>query len=166
MEKANPIYIKLRRNEGATLQEIGDEVGRSRERIRQLLLKHYGTTATSESEGLLTTKELVAKTGYSETSISKLTGRSLIKPAGRGKGGTYLWSPDDWYAIRRKCRICGKPLPKGKISYCSLECAKIGRYEMVKRAQWRRFYRMQHKPLVSSIQLIRKRKGKDCDGED
>ncbi len=43
---------------------------------------------------------------------------------------------------RRLCRICGNVTPKGKISYCSLSCEKIGwmycRFEAMKLFVYRR----------------------------
>ena len=29
--------------------------------------------------------------------------------------------------IKRNCKICNKPLPKGRWAYCSYECLKIGK---------------------------------------
>lgn len=132
-------YIKERRQAGATLQEIADEAGRSRERIRQILKQHYGSTRTVFDVGLITTKELAEITGYSYTSILGLKDRGIIEPSGVGEGGTYLWRPDCVTQIqtaRGRCKICDKPIPKRRRQYCSEACrVEAGKYKNRPEAQ-------------------------------
>lgn len=110
-------YIKERRDGGATLQEIGDEIGRSRERVRQILVKQYGTADISKA--LLTTNQLAGLTNCSEPLIYKFRQQGIISPVGHGR-----WRPEtvDIILEHRKCKMCGKPLPAHRFVYCSDTC--------------------------------------------
>lgn len=115
--------IATMRRQGHTLQEIGDTVGITRERARQILVEYYGSTATASGE-LMTTKELAEVTGYTQNRISELKGGGVIEPSGIGKEGTHLWEPDCVIQIqtRGRCKICDKPIPKWRRRYCSEAC--------------------------------------------
>lgn len=141
------------RQSGATLQQIGSPFGISRERVRQLLVKHYGSTRIQD---LLTPAELSRLAGCSLRYIYKLTRRGVIQPAmvvGRGKT---LWKPETTAAIttyidRHRCRVCQRPLPSSRRSYCSQGCSIEGhRYknwpEPAKRRhlEWMARWRAEH----------------------
>jgi len=105
------------RQKGATLQQIGDKIGRSRERVRQILVEHYGDT---KIENLITTRELCKLAGCERNSIQRLLKKDLIVPAIVDKK-RYLWNLETVsLAIKfknegsRRCEICGKPIIVGK----------------------------------------------------
>lgn len=159
-------YIKEQRQAGATLQEIADEVGRSRERIRQILKQHYGSTRSVFDVGLITTKELAEITGYAN--ILDFKDRGIIEPSGVGEEGIYLWRPDCVTQIqtaRGRCKICTKPIPKWRKIYCSDTCRiEGGKYkyksEVQKQAQIERALRWAREH-PDQVRVIRRRATKN-----
>ena len=152
--------ITTMRRQGHTLQKIGDTLGLTRERVRQILVKSYGSTATASGE-LMTTRELAEATGYSLNYISALKCEGIIEPSGIGKKGTYLWEPDYVIQIqtKRRCKICDKPIPKGRTLYCSKACSVEAkeyknRSEAQKKAHIRRtlLWKMKHPEKAREIQ--------------
>lgn len=118
----NGEIVSLRR-EGHTLQQIGDHVGVTRERIRQILNEHYGKV-----EILLLPEIKVAKLiGCTSNRLEQLRDRGLIHPARIGY--YYRYSRDDiemaMLALQRWCKHCGKvlPLKRKTRQYCP-ECSK------------------------------------------
>ena len=120
--------IKKRRDSGATLQQIGDEVGCSRENIRLTLVKHYGT-ADIEHRGraLLTTLQLANLVNCSITLIGNFYRRGVISPV-VSHYRLWLWDSEALNVLLeiRKCKICGRFLPKGKTVFCSYVCRLEG----------------------------------------
>jgi len=122
------------RQEGASLQRIGDEVGRSRERVRQILKEHYGNT---EIRGFITTKELAKRAGCPINFIYKLVENGLIKSTTSPKKHL-LWKlkivPSVIEIIekeRRHCEVCGERITFGKrceehrnVKLTCFECGK------------------------------------------
>lgn len=147
-------YLADRREGGATLEEIGNEVGISRERVRQILVHHYGTTKMTL---LLTAKQLGQLMHLSTTTIARYRRCGIIKPA-NDSHWLPLYNTDAIMAIStfRRCRICDKPLPAGKFSYCSPECYKVGDYEAHKRCMWRRLHRKMGQPITPSLAYEKK----------
>ncbi|GAJ22083.1 unnamed protein product, partial [marine sediment metagenome] len=73
------------RQSGATLDQVGSRFGITRERVRYLLTKHYGSTRIQD---LLTAVELARESGCGYWYIVKLKRRGVIQPAmvvGRGR---------------------------------------------------------------------------------
>jgi len=104
------------RQEGASLQEIGDKIGRSRERVRQILCQHYGDTVIGD---LITTKQLAEKASCEVWLIHKLKKAGLITPIAGG------WPYETLSVViqnKGKCRMCGKLLPLYHSTFCSEEC--------------------------------------------
>jgi len=152
--------IATMRRQGHTLQEIGETVGITRERARQILVEFRGSTATAFGE-LMTTKELAEVTGYSRSHISALKGEGIIEPSGIGKEGTHLWGPDCVIQVqaRGKCKICDKPIPKQRRRYCSEACyVEANKYKNRSEAQRKdqdkrtQLWKMQHPEQVREIQ--------------
>ena len=114
-------YLKQRRDAGASLKEIGDEVGHTKQRIHKILVKHYGT---ADSEGTLSTLQLVEQVGCSEAILYNLCKEKAISQVSRGR-----WKPEtlDFILELRKCKICGKPVGKYRTIYCSAACEVEGR---------------------------------------
>jgi len=122
------------RQEGASLQRIGDEVGRTRERVRQILKEHYGNT---EIRGFITTKELAKQAGCPINLIYKLIKYGLIETKYSSKKHR-LWKPKIVPSVieviekqKARCEICGKPIKWGKrceehrnVKLTCFECGK------------------------------------------
>ncbi len=126
----NLVYIL--RSTGATLQEIGDRLGRSKERIRQILVKNYGSTECR----LFSTEQLADQTNLSRYQIMKLYRDGVIAPERgweTGCGRYLLWSAITISKIKvyerekRLCKICGGPIPRGRSVCCSQECLEESR---------------------------------------
>jgi len=115
------VYLKHRRDAGATLKEIGDEVGCTKQRIHQILVKHYGT---ADSEWTLSTSQLLRQLTCSLGTVYNLRKEGVISPVSLGK-----WKPEtiDIILELRKCKICGQPVGKHRKTYCSAACEVEGR---------------------------------------
>lgn len=115
------------RQQGFTLQEIGLEIGRTKERVRQILVEHYGSTEIKRE--LVTTSQLATQADCRPLLIEKLRREGLIAPIRRR-----IWDPNATLPIliqnKPICRICAKPVPKYRACYCSEECrTEAGRYK-------------------------------------
>ena len=113
--------VKKLRDDGFSLQAIGNEVGVTRERIRQILNEHYGTTKIS---GFTNRVKLAKVIGCSEYRLRKLEKECKINPI-RHKW-FYLYSKDEAekavLALQKNCVHCGESLPlKHQQKYC-LKC--------------------------------------------
>jgi len=112
------------RQSGATLQQIATHFGISRERVRQLLVEHRGST---QVRGLLGTHELAQKAGCSQTYIRKLRRRGILQPTMIVGSERALWKPETVdiiisYRASARCRVCNRPLPDNHWVYCSRAC--------------------------------------------
>jgi len=119
------------RQSGASLQEIADKVGKTRERVRQILIKNCGCT----KHGLLSTEKLCRLLSLSRNRVLGLYQGNIIIPEAKWNSGSkqyLLWSPDTeedvifYYKTHRLCKICLHPVPKNRRTYCSEECRKEG----------------------------------------
>ena len=113
-------YLKQRRDAGASLRQIGDEVGRTKQRIHQILVKYYGT---ADSEGALSTSQLLEQVGCSVYTLHNLRKEGIISQVSPGR-----WKPEtlDIILELRKCKMCGKPVGKHRRTYCSTACEVEG----------------------------------------
>ena len=124
MTKVSRSTIIHMRQSGASLQQIASHFGVSRERVRQLLVKHYGSTKVN---ALLGATDLARQVGSDQSYIRKLRRRGIIQPARVvGKKRT-LWKPETVDTIARyvsncRCRVCDGPLPSNRWVYCSRAC--------------------------------------------
>lgn len=103
--------VKELRNQGLTLQAIGDKVGVSRERIRQILNKHYGTAATP----LISRTRLAKIIGCSVPVLTKLEKQGRVKPIHIGFYCLYNrdMAEEAMLALQKQCEHCGEPIPIG-----------------------------------------------------
>lgn len=117
------------RRSGATLQQIADKIGRTKERVRQILTKNFGTTKRK----LMSTEKLCNLMGLPRNWVMQLYQDGVISPAAAWHTETrlfLLWAPAtidhiiNYYKTRRLCRICYRPIPKGRWRYCSTDCLK------------------------------------------
>jgi len=118
-ETFNGLIYDLRQ-QGYTLEEIGREIGRTRERVRQILVEHYGGTEIKWGK-LVTTSQLIAQADCRLRLIEKLRRAGLITPVGRG-----IWDYDATLPViidsKPACKVCGKAVSYHRSHYCSDEC--------------------------------------------
>jgi hypothetical protein len=121
----NDIY-EMRRS-GAPMREIAEKIGRSKERVRQILVRGLGTT----NHELLSTLQLCNQSGLPRNRIVELYQDGIIAPATKWDAGNrdyFLWEPETvqkisaYYQTHRLCKVCNKPLPKNRILFCSDDC--------------------------------------------
>jgi predicted nucleic acid-binding Zn ribbon protein len=136
--KVNTIYEM--RQAGASLQQIAEATRKSKERIRQLLVKNYGTTKF----GMMSTAQLCNLLGLSRNQVAHLYEEHIILPEvewNTGKYHRFFWSPKtiegivSYYRPRRLCKICSRPIPKGRWVYCSQKCYQEGQKYIYKDAE-------------------------------
>ena len=111
------------RQEGCTLQEIGDRCHVSRERVRQILKKLYPDKL---HHNFLSTEAAARQIPCSPDRFATIaSGIGLTPVVDKGKGRAKFWDDN---AVRlvsmyKSCRICGSPIREVKRSaYCSLSC--------------------------------------------
>jgi hypothetical protein len=124
-------FIYTARRYGASLQQIGELIGRTKEGVRQILLRNYG----SSKHEFLSTFKLCSLSGLSRDRVLELHHHGIITPVKEWDtdiGHYYLWAPDTWRRIapynrmNGVCRMCHSPNPKGRRHYCSRECYMEG----------------------------------------
>jgi len=118
--------IATLRSGGSTLQQIGDRLGVTRERVRQVLSEHFLDCSPPRS-----TKGAARTLGMSYHRFRSATKRLGIQPMGRSRGRVW-WSQDVLRVIQTAqelvcCRICGGPLLSSRQVYCSEGCLNEGR---------------------------------------
>jgi hypothetical protein len=115
------------RSSGMPLREIAEKIGRSKERVRQILVKDIGTT----SHKFLSTLQLCARCRLPRNRIVDLYLDGIIVPAVKwdvGHRDYLLWSFETiekinaYYHNHRLCKVCNKPLPKNRIFFCTDDC--------------------------------------------
>ena len=115
------------RRSGSTLQQIADKTNRSKERIRQILIRNYGST----QHKLMSTEQLRKIFGFSRYHILDLYNSGVITPAKEwnAKNGQYLlWSTSaidqitSYYNSTKVCKQCNSVIPPNRRRYCSTEC--------------------------------------------
>lgn len=132
--------IAALRMSGFTLQNIGDRVGITRERVRQILVR-YHPESLHRPEDLLTKSDLQAELGIGWPKLEKLFGELYIYPVA---GKFYPREVVARIKTLHKCKMCGKPIPRGNNVYCSTECRLEGaKYKNRPQAQ-----REKHKALM------------------
>ncbi|MFC1920656.1 hypothetical protein ACFLYQ_02895 [Chloroflexota bacterium] len=126
---ASVIYAM--RRSGATLQQIAVIVGRTRERIRQILVKNYG----SANHRLISTEQLYRLSGTSRYRVIELYQDNVITPAREWNtsiGHHLLWHPDTIKQIKgyltssKQCKVCNGSVPVPRRVYCSSKCYQEG----------------------------------------
>ncbi len=126
---ANAIYAM--RRSGATLQQIANEIGKTKERVRQILIKSYGST----KHKLLSTEQLCKILGLPRNRVIELYRDNIINPArdwDTGISHYLLWRPatveevNTYYNTHRLCKMCYSYIPKGRRCYCSKQCYNEG----------------------------------------
>jgi len=86
------------RQSGATLSQIADRIGRTKERVRQILLRNYGST----KHKLISTEQLCKLVGLNRGRVMELYRDGAVIPVREWDtsiGHYILWSPDTWVQI-------------------------------------------------------------------
>lgn len=108
--------IAALRRDGYSLQSIGDTIGVTRERVRQILNEYYGGTKVP----LLNEAQAAKICGCSSAMIRKLRKQGKISPKIRGSR-VYYYDRDNiekaYLALQKNCTMCGKPI-KQRHKYC------------------------------------------------
>lgn len=131
--------VKELREQGMTLQVIGNKFGVTRERIRQILVEHYGTTTIQ----LVTRVRLAKLLGCSYWKLAFLEKKGVLNPRNIGK--YYFYDRDEMEKaalevmrprapdVERICEICGtvkfyRPYeinPRSPGKFCSRRCQGV-----------------------------------------
>ena len=149
---SHQLIYDMRQN-GASLQQIGDRIGVTRERIRQILTKEHGSTKITN---FLSTLELARSVSCSIEYIYRLSKASVIQPAANNHRP--LWGVDSIkkiFAIKT-CPICGKPTSYHREKFCSQKCLEVSQYKSHCRVTWRSLYRSKNQKLPPSLALIKR----------
>ncbi|MBA7704674.1 hypothetical protein ES703_113491 [subsurface metagenome] len=100
--------IMAERQKGKPLEQVGSELGGvTRERVRQVLKKHYGTTEIR----LLTETEVAGQLGVSRFLVARIRKGGIVKP--QHFGVRYFYSQQDVEAVKKYiqehalCPMCG-----------------------------------------------------------
>jgi len=116
----SPATIELlirERNKGKSLRRLGQMLGVSHERVRQILAKHNPSRVT-----LLAESTVAVKLGYPISWLIKLRKEGIINPT--KPGGRWLYSEEQVRQIpsliaeMRRCDRCGELRPKGYRRFC------------------------------------------------
>ena len=101
-----------------TLQEIGDSVGCTRERVRQLLMCYEGTT---KIHSFLTRQQMANLLGCTEHRLIRLEKNNKVKPIRSGASFYYPIASAGELAnlVKRFCLCCGAELCKYQQKYCA-----------------------------------------------
>jgi predicted nucleic acid-binding Zn ribbon protein len=120
------VIFEMRRS-GAPMREIADKIGRSKERVRQILMSKKGSTRHE----YLSTLQLCNASGLPRNRIVALYQKGVINPVTKWNTGNrdyLLWSHItmkqiiDYFETHRLCNVCKKPLPKNRTLFCSDKC--------------------------------------------
>jgi len=142
--------------QGKSAAYIGRFLGLSRERIRQIA-KKFGLSCQIIPLGYSSIKEYAQNHNYSTRAILNLISKGRLDSLKFGNHRIIKFN--EVPKVRLKlCELCGKPLPKLKIRYCSNTCYELGHIKATKRYQWRKFYKKKGLKLQASLQLLRDRK--------
>jgi predicted nucleic acid-binding Zn ribbon protein/DNA-binding CsgD family transcriptional regulator len=115
--------------EGYTYADIGRMLGVSRQRIWQIAKDNDIATLN-----VFRATEAARKWNCSETTIYHLIKNGIIKAERKRSRWNILTLENP-----RLCVICGKPVPKGKVKYCSVKCYNLAMIKKRKQGMWRRF---------------------------
>lgn len=111
--------IVAMRKEGNTLQSIGDKIGVTRERVRQILNEYYSGTKMP----FLPEHQVAKICGCSDFTLAKIRKQGLVKP--RRAGILHLYDRDEveraYSAMQRNCAMCGTPIDRTH-KFC-VECS-------------------------------------------
>lgn len=148
------IVYEMRRS-GCSMREIAEKIGRSKERVRQILVKGLGTT----DHEFLSTLQLCTLSGLPRNRVVELYNEGIISPATKwdyGNRSYSLWSFETmekirvYYQTHRLCKVCNKPLPKNRMLFCSDKC----RYE---RHKYKNMTPEEKKTVLNNIRRYRER---------
>jgi lambda repressor-like predicted transcriptional regulator/predicted nucleic acid-binding Zn ribbon protein len=123
-EKYGDLIVTLR-SEGKTLQQIGNQLGVSRERVRQVLAKYWPGCRPPPSG-----EEAAKMLGMSYRQFRAAAKAVGVQPINRSPT-SIRWAHDvlPLISMAQKpsdCYTCGRPLPSGRRVYCCELCYREG----------------------------------------
>jgi len=137
------------RKEGTTLKDIGTAFSLSKERIRQILCRNYGSTRISN---LLSTSELCIQADRSLYMVNKLAEGGLLAPHYVGKHR--YWTSNTVSLVKelskRTCEICGRVF---LARWGTIRCDECRRVTLVCDSCGKEF------PLSRTVYNVRLRRG-------
>ncbi len=153
---ADKYEIYKMREAGAPMRAIAEVQGISKERVRQILSRRYGTT----DHGWLSTLQICAATGLPRNKVLELFENGIITPAVNWKAGKrhyLLWNNNtvsevnQYYQEHHLCQVCQCPLPKNRIIFCSDACRQ-------ERHKYKYMTLDEKKRVLNNIRRYRERK--------
>ena len=124
------------RDDGLLLWEIAEQVGVTKERVRQILAKAGSMGAGPRPPGQVVTRQASILLGLSAEmrpgSFQRLMAKFGIEPVASKRGRLY-WKVASLRSIKApKCQACGSPIPLSRYSRsvtCSRTCSMARRYK-------------------------------------
>ena len=119
--------VREMRQAGMPMREIAEKIGRSKERVRQILVQGCGST----NHEYLSTLQLCKQAGLPRNRIMDLYLDGIIVPSVKWDAGNrdyLLWPQDavakisEYHKNHRLCKVCNRTLPKNMIFFCSDIC--------------------------------------------
>ena len=170
--------ILQKRLSGQTLQQIGDELGVSRERVRQVLKSYFHVKGIP----FLRSKDVQRVTGLSPYMVWEKARELGVKK----QGSCFVWDRDSIAkllsdviakcSISRVCRVCERPITaKYRRVFCSEKCRRKSNYRFLspeKKAHhlfltkgWQREHPVEAKTIqdrATQKLMLKLRKNKRC----
>jgi predicted nucleic acid-binding Zn ribbon protein len=148
-------FVLEMRQAGMPMREIAEKIGRSKERVRQILVQGCGST----NHEYLSTLQLCKQSGLPRNRIMDLYLDGIIVPSVKWDAGSrdyLLWPQDavakigEHYKNHRLCKVCNSPLPKNRIFFCSDICRQ-------ERHKYKYMTREEKKKVLDNIRRYRER---------
>lgn len=153
---ADKALIFEMRRAGAPMREIAEKAGISKERVRQILSRAMGST----KHEWISTLQLCEMTGLPRNRVLGLQEQGIISPVSNWSAGKrhYLLWPSEcvqaitaYYSTHHLCLVCGKPLPKNRMLFCSDTCRQ-------ERHKYKYMTQEEKQRVLANIRRYRERK--------
>ena len=143
MDRASRIgQILLWLRSGYSYADVARKLGVSRQRVWQIA-KRYKLTPTP----VFSAGEAAKKWNCSEATVHELIRRGIVRAEKKGRYWNILTKENP-----RLCLICGKPIPKGRMKYCSPNHNELATLKNRKQGMWRRFRERLKHPEARKLQ--------------
>lgn len=115
---------------GCTYHDIGEELAISRQRVHQIARKYQLRQGERRYA-----KDMAKRWNCAESTVLSFIKKGIIKAGRRGKRWIILTEQNP-----RICRLCERPIPKGRMKYCSRLCMEVAQRESHYKSMWRRIH--------------------------
>ena len=146
--KKRQIVVRLLQ-EGLTQVEVGQRLGLTRQRIRQLAEDDW-YSIIAPPDGYMTLDQAAKQMGYAAASVFYLASRGQLKAIKRRRQW-FVQLPSIW----KSCVICGAQVAKHRQKYCSDKCSVEGGRKSLANCSWRILYKRIGKRPPPSIDYVR-----------